>query len=133
MTVNARFDGRVFVPDGPVDLPVGHRVRVVAEPAAAPGLDGAAPEVRDFCATHDLAVPVSQLVQLAREEMSGVTGFDLRVERDWDSDESWLVVTARLVPYGPSLRAEHASALRRWIGITEPQARDRVCFTFAVA
>ena len=32
MTVTARFDGRVFVPEGPVDLPVGHMVRVVLEP-----------------------------------------------------------------------------------------------------
>lgn len=32
MTVTARFDGRVFVPDGPVDLPVGRKVRVVLEP-----------------------------------------------------------------------------------------------------
>ena len=32
MTVTARFDGRVFVPDGPVDLPVGRKVRLVLEP-----------------------------------------------------------------------------------------------------
>lgn len=37
MTVTAHFDGRVFVPDGPVDLPVGRRVRIVPEP-----VDGAA-------------------------------------------------------------------------------------------
>ena len=35
MTVTARFDGLAFVPDGPVDLPVGGRVRVEFEPVAA--------------------------------------------------------------------------------------------------
>jgi hypothetical protein len=45
MTMNAHFDGRVFVPDGPVDLPVGQLVRVVAEPAA-----GSAPPLDDLCA-----------------------------------------------------------------------------------
>ena len=32
MTMLAHFDGRVFVPDGPVALSVGHKVRVEAEP-----------------------------------------------------------------------------------------------------
>lgn len=34
-TVKARFDGRVFVPQGPVDLPVGWELEI-ALPAAAP-------------------------------------------------------------------------------------------------
>ena len=33
-TVTARFDGRVFVPEGPVDLPVGQVVQLVTAPAA---------------------------------------------------------------------------------------------------
>jgi hypothetical protein len=33
MTITARFDGQVFVPEGPVDLPAGRRVQVVVEPA----------------------------------------------------------------------------------------------------
>ena len=36
MTVTAHFNGRVFVPDEPVDLPVGSRVRVTPEPAETP-------------------------------------------------------------------------------------------------
>jgi hypothetical protein len=36
MTITAQFDGRVFVPDGPVDLPAGHRVRIVVDPETAP-------------------------------------------------------------------------------------------------
>lgn len=32
MTINAHFNGQVFVPDEPVDLPVGSWVRVVIEP-----------------------------------------------------------------------------------------------------
>ena len=28
MHVTAHFDGRVFVPDGPIDLPVGQKVRI---------------------------------------------------------------------------------------------------------
>ena len=27
-TVSAQFDGRVFVPDSPVDLPVGYRLQI---------------------------------------------------------------------------------------------------------
>jgi len=34
-TVKARFDGRVFVPDGPVDLPVGCELEIIV-PAPAP-------------------------------------------------------------------------------------------------
>ena len=33
MTVRARFDGRVFVPEGPVDLPVGFVVEIPDVPA----------------------------------------------------------------------------------------------------
>ena len=133
MTVNAHFDGRVFVPDGPVDLPVGHRVRVVPEPAAAPDLDGASPEVRDFCAAHELLGPVAELRKLAREEMSGLTGTELRIPADPETDESWLVVTAHLPAESPNLLAEFDAVLRRWIGKTEPRARDWITFTFALA
>lgn len=34
MSIDAHFDGKVFVPEEPVDLPVGHKVRVVAESSA---------------------------------------------------------------------------------------------------
>jgi hypothetical protein len=37
MTVTAHFNGTVFVPDEPVDLPVGRRVRVILEPITGPG------------------------------------------------------------------------------------------------
>jgi len=33
--MSAHFDGRVFVPDGPVPLPIGRRVRVEVEPIDA--------------------------------------------------------------------------------------------------
>lgn len=46
MTVTAHFDGRVFVPDGPVDLPVGRKVRVVVEPDDEPAPVGSPPDVR---------------------------------------------------------------------------------------
>ena len=36
MTITAHFNGQVFVPDGPVDLPVGSRVRVVVETVESP-------------------------------------------------------------------------------------------------
>ncbi|HET6576612.1 MAG TPA: hypothetical protein VFG68_23645 [Fimbriiglobus sp.] len=36
MTVTAHYDGRVFVPDEPVDLPVGTAVRLTVVPAAPP-------------------------------------------------------------------------------------------------
>lgn len=42
----AHFDGRVFVPDGPVSLPVGHRVRVIAEP-----IDDPTPPLADLLTT----------------------------------------------------------------------------------
>lgn len=50
MTVTAHFDGRVFVPDGPVDLPVGRRVRLVleAEEEQAPSLAGLVAEIRQL-------------------------------------------------------------------------------------
>ena len=32
MTMAARFNGQVFVPDEPVELPVGRKVRVEVEP-----------------------------------------------------------------------------------------------------
>jgi hypothetical protein len=34
-TINAHFDGKVFVPDGPVDLPVGAQLRVHVEQVRA--------------------------------------------------------------------------------------------------
>jgi hypothetical protein len=133
MTVNAHFDGRVFVPDGPVDLPVGHRVRVVAEPATGSDLEGASAAVRDFCAAHDLAGPVEQLRQLAREHMSGLIDTDLWVQADPESGESWLVVEAHLPAGSASVLAQHNAVVRRWIEMTQPRVRDRVCLTFALA
>ena len=32
MSIDAHFDGEVFVPDGPVDLPVGQKVRIELKP-----------------------------------------------------------------------------------------------------
>lgn len=133
MTVSAHFDGRVFVPDGPIDLPVGSRVRVVVEPAAGPDLGGASPEVREFCAAHDLTGPVAELQRLAREEMSGVSDTELRVQTDPETGESWVVVEARLAPGSRSVLDEYNAVLRRWIQVTEPRDRDRVTFTFALA
>ena len=133
MTVNAHFDGRVFVPDGPVDLPVGHRVRVVPEPAAAPDLDGASPEVRDFCAAHDLFGPVAGLQKLAREHMSGLTGTELWVQADPETGESWLVVEAHLPAESPNVLTEYKAVVRRWIEVTEPRVRDLITFSFALA
>jgi hypothetical protein len=132
MTVSAHFDGRVFVPDRPVDLPVGHRVRVVPEPAATE-LDGASPEVRDFCAAHDLVGPVAELRKLAREEMSGLTGTELWIQADPETGETWLVVTAHLPAESPNVLTEYKAVVRRWIEVTEPRARDRITFTFGLA
>ena len=133
MTVSAHFDGRVFVPDGPVDLPVGHRVRVVPESAAGPDLDGAPAEVRDFVAAHDLAGPVAELQRLVREEMTGLTGIELWIQADPETGESWLVVTAQLPAESPNVLGEYKAVIRRWIEATEPRARDRITFTFALA
>ena len=36
-TVKARFDGRVFVPEGPVNLPVGHLLEIGLEPGPLVG------------------------------------------------------------------------------------------------
>jgi hypothetical protein len=131
MTIGAHFDGRVFVPDGPIDLPVGHRVRVVAESADGPEL--ASPEVRDFCAAYDLGGPVSRLQALAHQGMSGLTDIELRVQTDPESGESWVVVEARIAAGSRHVLDEYKIVLQRWIEATEPQARDRICFTFAVA
>ncbi len=132
MTIGAHFDGRVFVPDGPIDLPVGHRVRVVPELAAGPELDGASPEVRDFCAAHDLVGPVERLRQLAREHMSGLTDTRLWVQTDPESGESWLVVEARLGTASPSVLLDYNTVVGRWIDATEPRTRDLVRFTFTL-
>jgi hypothetical protein len=133
MTIGAHFDGRVFVPDGPIDLPVGHRVRVVPESVAGPELDRASPEVRDFCASRDLAGPVAQLRQLARDHMSGLTGTELWVQTDPESGESWLVVEARLGATLSTVLAEYKALLGRWIEATEPRVRDLVRFTFTLS
>jgi hypothetical protein len=133
MTIGAHFDGRVFVPDGPIDLPVGHRVRVVAESDASPELESTPPEVRDFCTAHDLAGPVAQLRQLARDHMSGVTGTDLWVQTDPESGESWLVVEARVAATLSTVLVEYKALLGRWIEATAPRVRDLVRFTFTLS
>ena len=133
MTVGAHFDGRVFVPDGPIDLPVGRRVRVIFDPAAGPDLEAVSPVVRDYCAAHGLAGPVADLQRLARESMTGLTGVLLRVESDPESGESWLVVEAQVPAGTPTFLADYDAVLRQWVEATEPRARDRVCFTFALA
>lgn len=103
---------------------------MTVEPAAA-DLAGASPEVRDYCAAHNLAGPVEQLRQLAREEMSGLTGTELWIQADPETGESWLVVTAHLSAGSANVLAEYKAVVRRWIEATEPPARDRITFTFA--
>lgn len=132
MTVSARFDGRVFVPDGPIDLPVGHRVWVVPEPASAE-LDDAPPDVREFCIAHDVVGAVAKLRRLAQEEMSGLTGTKLRIQADPESDASWVVVEAQVASTVEAVLADSDAVLRRWIGVTEPRERDHITFTTAFA
>ena len=36
VTLNARFDGRVFVPEGPVDMARGTKCRITVQPAEEP-------------------------------------------------------------------------------------------------
>lgn len=131
MTIEAHFDGRVFVPDGPIDLPVGHRVRVVPEPTAAE-LDGAPPEVREFCIAHDLVWPVEELRRLAQEEMSGLRDSVVWLQSDPESGESWVVVEARLGMVPHNWTAEYDALIRRWIEMTEPRTRDLIRFTFTM-
>jgi hypothetical protein len=132
MTVTAHFDGRVFVPDGPVDLPVGQRVQLIPEADAGPELDGATPEARDFCAAHGLAGPVGQLRQLARDHMSGLTDTELWVQTDPESGESWLVVEAQLGTASLTVLADYNAVVRKWIEMTEPRTRDLVRFRFTL-
>jgi hypothetical protein len=132
MMIEAHFDGRVFVPDGPIDLPVGHRVRVVPEPTAA-DLGEASTEVGDFIVAHDLAGPVAELRRLAREEMAGLMGTELWIQADPETGESWLVVTGQLPAESPNVLGEYKAVVRRWIEMTEPRVRDRITFSFALA
>ena len=53
MTVTARFDGLVFVPDGPVDLPIGGLVRVEFEPVPANPLIGLLADLAKLQANPD--------------------------------------------------------------------------------
>jgi len=133
MAIGAHFDGRVFVPDGPIDLPVGHRVRVVPEPDGGRELDSAPPEVRDFCTSHDLAGPVAELQRLVREEMTGLTGTELRIQTDPESGEKWLVVAAHLPAGSANVLAEYNAVVRRWVEATEPRDRDWITFTVALS
>ena len=43
MTINAHFDGKVIVPDQPLDLPANQPLIVQIEPASAPGEPGEEP------------------------------------------------------------------------------------------
>lgn len=51
MTVKARFDGRVFVPEGPVNLPVGFVVEIPDTP-----VESASSEI----------VPLARLAEIAK-------------------------------------------------------------------
>jgi hypothetical protein len=59
-TINAHFDGRVFVPDEPVDLPVGTPLRVHVEPIprdrVAAGNDLLAPVILGLDVTLSQAI-----------------------------------------------------------------------------
>jgi len=63
-TVKARFDGRVFVPEEPVDLPVGYELEIAIE--TPPAEDGATPaENRAQPAANGAKKPKTALQQLA--------------------------------------------------------------------
>jgi hypothetical protein len=61
-TVKAKFDGRVFVPEGPVDLPVGYEleIKIDSDPASngnvgkKTALQQLAEVARQFPPSHDL-------------------------------------------------------------------------------
>ena len=52
-TIKARFDGRVFVPEGPVDLPVGYELEIP--------LDGVTGEARPGAGVLELLAQLDQL------------------------------------------------------------------------
>lgn len=61
-TVKAKFDGRVFVPEEPVDLPVGYELEIAIE--APPG-NGAEPTVDALPSENGGKRPKTALQQLA--------------------------------------------------------------------
>lgn len=133
MPIGAHFDGRAFVPDGPIDLPVGQRVSVLVEPSGEADVSGLPPDAAAFCARHGLVESVAVLRRLARERMTGLVDTAVRLETDPDSGESWITVEARLTEAAPTVLADYDALLRQWIATTEPRVRDQMCFTFAPA
>jgi hypothetical protein len=132
MSVSARYDGRVLVPDGPVDLPVGRRGRFVPDPDDS-RLAGASSDVQEFCAAYDITEPVTRLLQLVRGSMSDLAATHLRIETDPESADSWLVVEAAVKGAGRAVLSEYDAVLRTWIESTDPRARDLVRLTFSLS
>jgi hypothetical protein len=56
-TIKARFDGRVFVPDGPVNLPVGLELEIPVNGSAA--AEGSTASLLDLLAKLD-ELPVNE-------------------------------------------------------------------------
>jgi hypothetical protein len=58
VTLRAHFDGRVLVPEGPVDLPQGRVLEVRVEEVGEVGMKGAGHEAGEFGVSARTGLPV---------------------------------------------------------------------------
>lgn len=68
-SLRAKFDGKVFVPESEVDLPVGTRVQVDVTTAASRG--ATADEIRALFARHPVDREAMELIEKRIEEDCG--------------------------------------------------------------
>ncbi|MBC7783259.1 MAG: hypothetical protein H7144_05415 [Burkholderiales bacterium] len=61
-SLNARFDGKVFVPEGPVDVPAGQTVRLSLVPLSSEN-GATAEQLRDLLSRHAVDPAAMKIIE----------------------------------------------------------------------
>jgi hypothetical protein len=85
-TVNAHFDGKMIVPEGPVDLPIGKPLRVHVE---AVDDDGASEAVQAGASQHKSVTPAPRRFQPLDIQIDPELSHAIALDPEFNIEESY--------------------------------------------
>lgn len=90
-------------------------------------------EVLDYCRSHDVLFEARETLLLAHRYFPTGSTTELQIERDPESDESWLLMVATVFGTVELAMAAYLQFVERWVEVTPTAARDRIRIAFHIA
>ena len=90
-------------------------------------------DVLDYCRSHDVLFETRETLQLAHRYFPMGSTTELRIERDPESDESWLLMVATVFGTVELAMAAYLEFVEKWVEVTPSAARDRIRIAVHIA